>query len=265
MVTNRSTVAVPLALLAVLACAGEASAYLHPQAGRFLQRDPLGYVDGMGVYEYLKGSPVALADPFGTQSGSTQPATAPTCCCVEDPDDCYIEFSEQPVTPNPVLRIGTQNKTGRYQQFKFAYQAELKSRQGRVLVGCNLHQAATSTFTYLHAEDAKAMKPGDFGPPANPTDFSSAVDGNTVTARTPNDCVRSGLVIRDAPGFFRSDPNGTRTMVTRYNFVGEIYVEEANDVKGSINHHATFVFDPIDASYTVSSSDGRINRSGRAQ
>jgi hypothetical protein len=45
----------------------------------------------MGLYKYLKGSPVALADPFGTQSGSTQPATrqAGGCCCA-DAGDCKI-------------------------------------------------------------------------------------------------------------------------------------------------------------------------------
>ncbi|MEO0966416.1 MAG: hypothetical protein AAFY08_15025 [Planctomycetota bacterium] len=35
-------------LLTLLAPA--ASAIMHPQMGRFLQRDPLGYVDGLGVY-----------------------------------------------------------------------------------------------------------------------------------------------------------------------------------------------------------------------
>jgi RHS repeat-associated protein len=38
---------------------------LHPNYGRFMQRDPLGYVDGMSVYEYVKSSPVVRLDSDG--------------------------------------------------------------------------------------------------------------------------------------------------------------------------------------------------------
>jgi RHS repeat-associated protein len=36
-----------------------------PQLGRWLQRDPLGYVDGMNLYEYVAGGPVRYTDPLG--------------------------------------------------------------------------------------------------------------------------------------------------------------------------------------------------------
>ena len=39
--------------------------YLHPVLGRFLQRDPLGYVDGMSMYEYVRSGPVGRLDPTG--------------------------------------------------------------------------------------------------------------------------------------------------------------------------------------------------------
>jgi RHS repeat-associated protein len=38
---------------------------LHTQLGRFTQRDPLGYVDGMSVYEYIESSPHISTDSFG--------------------------------------------------------------------------------------------------------------------------------------------------------------------------------------------------------
>lgn len=36
-----------------------------PVLGRWLQRDPLGYVDGVNLYEYLNGDPIKGSDPYG--------------------------------------------------------------------------------------------------------------------------------------------------------------------------------------------------------
>ena len=36
-----------------------------PRLGRFLQRDPKGYVDGMNLYEFVGGRPVQGLDPYG--------------------------------------------------------------------------------------------------------------------------------------------------------------------------------------------------------
>lgn len=38
-----------------------------PGLGRWLLRDPLGYVDGENLYQYCLGSPIALGDPMGAQ------------------------------------------------------------------------------------------------------------------------------------------------------------------------------------------------------
>jgi RHS repeat-associated protein len=39
--------------------------YLHPGLGRWVSRDPLGYVDGMGLYEYVGSGPLGRLDPLG--------------------------------------------------------------------------------------------------------------------------------------------------------------------------------------------------------
>ncbi|MFA5812134.1 MAG: RHS repeat-associated core domain-containing protein, partial [bacterium] len=42
-----------------------------PQLGRFLQRDPEWYVDGMNVYVYVGNNPILWIDPYGLSKGAT--------------------------------------------------------------------------------------------------------------------------------------------------------------------------------------------------
>ena len=42
--------------------------YLAPWLGRWMSPDPKGLVDGPGLYNYVRGSPVVLSDPSGGQS-----------------------------------------------------------------------------------------------------------------------------------------------------------------------------------------------------
>ena len=44
--------------------------YYNPFMGRFLQTDPIGYVDGMNMYAYCKNNPVNWTDPLGKLSSS---------------------------------------------------------------------------------------------------------------------------------------------------------------------------------------------------
>ncbi len=40
-----------------------------PTLGRWLERDPAGYVDGMGLYEYVRGGAIDAVDPSGLHTG----------------------------------------------------------------------------------------------------------------------------------------------------------------------------------------------------
>jgi len=55
----------------------------HPTLGRWLERDPAGYVEGMNLYPYVSSNPVALTDPMGLCGG-----TAPT------PDEEEARYQE---------------------------------------------------------------------------------------------------------------------------------------------------------------------------
>lgn len=60
-----------LILLAVLALglfAADAAAYYSPHLGRWITRDPAGYVDGGNLYEYGRSDPAMHRDPMGLGS-----------------------------------------------------------------------------------------------------------------------------------------------------------------------------------------------------
>jgi RHS repeat-associated protein len=39
--------------------------WYDPRLGRFITRDPAGYVDGISLYQYVRGNPLVYFDPFG--------------------------------------------------------------------------------------------------------------------------------------------------------------------------------------------------------
>ncbi|MDJ0731221.1 MAG: RHS repeat-associated core domain-containing protein [Crocosphaera sp.] len=43
--------------------------YYDADQGRFISRDPLGYLDGMNLYEYVGSNPINSVDPLGLAEG----------------------------------------------------------------------------------------------------------------------------------------------------------------------------------------------------
>ena len=81
-------------LAAVALLPADASGYYHPRLGRFIQRDPSGYKDGMSPYEYVSSMPLDHADPAGlakASQGGGQKGDQATCCCDLEPEMCYFE------------------------------------------------------------------------------------------------------------------------------------------------------------------------------
>jgi RHS repeat-associated protein len=44
-----------------------------PRLGRWIQRDPLRYIDGVSMYEYVAGGPLSSTDPIGLQAHQNLP------------------------------------------------------------------------------------------------------------------------------------------------------------------------------------------------
>jgi len=53
------------AFICILFLSGSAYATYDYTTGRWLQRDPIGYADGMNLYEYVKNKPIIYLDPQG--------------------------------------------------------------------------------------------------------------------------------------------------------------------------------------------------------
>jgi RHS repeat-associated protein len=57
--------------------------YINPVMGRFMTHDPIGYRDGLNLYEYERSNPADLIDPFGLTSSG--------CCCGLDVTSWYVD------------------------------------------------------------------------------------------------------------------------------------------------------------------------------
>jgi len=69
-----------LVTTATLGLAPSASAHYNPTQGRWIERDPAGYVDGKSVYQYARSRPITALDPSGLKGGAAPvvPRHAPT-------------------------------------------------------------------------------------------------------------------------------------------------------------------------------------------
>lgn len=50
------------------------------ELGRWAQRDPLGYVDGMSLYAYVQGMAIIAVDPYGLAGSQAGGSSAPPLC-----------------------------------------------------------------------------------------------------------------------------------------------------------------------------------------
>jgi RHS repeat-associated protein len=78
--------------------------------GRWMTRDPLGYVDGMGLYGYVASDPVYFTDPWGAASECPSvPSFTPRICPDGDCDELWTD-------PPPVDGVSISGSTRRVGQ-----------------------------------------------------------------------------------------------------------------------------------------------------
>ncbi len=69
--------------------------------GRWMRRDPLGYVDGMSLYEYVQSEPLTFLDPMGVASQSCTGCND-VSIVVQVAPPTTIPVRPSPVTPGPL-------------------------------------------------------------------------------------------------------------------------------------------------------------------
>ena len=73
------------AFIASFFFADAAQAVYHPTQGKWLSRDPIGYADGMGLFQYVRSHPMGSVDALGLAK-----ATETECICGPDITDALI-------------------------------------------------------------------------------------------------------------------------------------------------------------------------------
>ncbi len=91
-----------------------ASAVYDPSEGRWLSRDPIGEVDGINLYAYVRNSPIARVDRFGlegediTESGAEEEIDLIMNALGLSPASNGMEF---PVDANEIMKTPEEEAT----------------------------------------------------------------------------------------------------------------------------------------------------------
>ena len=84
-----------------------------PTLGRFMQADPIGYADGMNMYNYVGSDPVNFVDPTGLLAGCFPTATRIRNCSLRTETRAAIENSLGREVDSSVVDAGVSFRMGR--------------------------------------------------------------------------------------------------------------------------------------------------------
>ncbi|MCC6285975.1 MAG: hypothetical protein IT439_11870 [Phycisphaerales bacterium] len=113
---------------------------LYPEIGRWTRRDPMGYVDGMGVYEHAQSATATLADPYGLFAAS-RPGDNWACeytlyrCRQDDPAVRQIQESLDACSPGFVYNIRCASDVNGFSYYNCSANGKASEREILILPG----------------------------------------------------------------------------------------------------------------------------------
>jgi len=131
--------------------------YLSPKLGRFLQRDPMGYVDGMNLYEYVGSGPVTYLDPPGKAAG----AAAAVAILLLGMIGCDEQQAPPVTSPGEAAAIRAQRA------FEDRVKARAKARSKMSKPPCSISRSGkrigflSADRLFYHVNRTKIVKEGD--------------------------------------------------------------------------------------------------------
>lgn len=166
-----------------------------PIIGRFLQRDPDGYVDALNLYQLERGNPLVTTDPSGLQ---TKPTTGPTTGPTTNPGD--------PIN----LIVGP-----RLFQVRYTGEGNVVFKQTVQISACNCQDVSDAVRQHEKA-DHGGKDPFD-GPVGDNASGDTSKPAGAKGARPNGGDRNNKKQMTDYPSFpdpYPSDFCGTKTFVT---------------------------------------------------
>ena len=237
--------------------------------GRFLGRDPIGYVNGLSFYEYVSSSLLTYFDP----SGLCQAQAEKKCICETELEKCTIQYDRfrgrwfVGKYLNSAGKLWFDHEAGR------GFTATVVHSEGKNTCGCTIIQDVLVVENYLNDGVAKPKVADDFDKPADAAIYST-VAGNWVFTFVPEDygpgdtqCVKRQAQINDSPRFKLKGP--VTPIDKRHNFYGffsTTRIQEAPSVTGTFFYTGRWWWDDekqtVTTRWQYKSHDARLNSSG---
>ena len=255
--------------------------FYKPDDGRWLQRDPVEYVDWMNLYEYVRTSPARLSDPDGR--AGTDPHQTGGCPCTS-PGECVwqaqfnlplgTELPSNKLNPRPSddpripdrIEITTGSAPDRYAKSRVRLDFRLRPRDcgeykarvqvnalikltsvsGNDMSGCSLRQAIVGRNLKTLCGESHwdfNLKPNDIVPGDHPHRWLTL--GST----------KAFAWLYDGPGRSHEWLTCEKAM-SWYDWTAEVSVVEAPDVKFRWGFSATFNYPPPTSLLPI---DGTVN------
>jgi hypothetical protein len=84
----------------------------HPSVGRWIERDPVPYPDGMNMYQYVQSTPVSATDPTGRWTEVERNGGARARVCSDNSGDTWLSLAQKVKHDEDEYQLWVKNENG---------------------------------------------------------------------------------------------------------------------------------------------------------